>query len=119
MDTSRMSGKENKKGKVHVISAEGELKFKMMKYVVVMAEHSYTPIVGRADMLKTQSDIKECASSTLETPQQMISGAAADLGEEVANMMHTLHSIWRYIRRVRKKLTSRTRCQQTAKPWRI
>ena len=31
MDTSRMSAKENKKGKVHVISAKGELKFKMMK----------------------------------------------------------------------------------------
>ena len=68
-----------------------------------MAEHSYTPIVGRADMLKTQSDTKERASSTLETPQQIIFGAAADLGEEVANMMHTLHSIRRYIRRVRKK----------------
>ena len=33
--------------------------------VVVMAEHSHAPIVGRADMLKTQSDIKKRVSSTL------------------------------------------------------
>ena len=33
MDTSRMSAKENKKGKVHVISADGELKLKMMKWL--------------------------------------------------------------------------------------
>ena len=70
---------------------------------IVVAEHSHAPIVGRADMFKTQSDIKERASSTLGTPQQIISGPAADLGEEVANMMPTLHSIRRNIRRVRKK----------------
>ena len=55
--------------------------------VAVMAEHSHAPLVGRADMLKTQSDTKERASNILETPQLTIYGAAADLGELVANMM--------------------------------
>ena len=41
-----------------------------------MAVHSHAPIVGRADML--------------ETPQQIISGAAADLGKEVANAVIAL-----------------------------
>ena len=60
---------------------------------MLIAEHSHAPIVGTADMLKTQSDINEHIRSTPETPQQIISGAAADLGEKVANMMPTLYKI--------------------------
>ena len=84
MDTSRMSAKENKKGARD--QCRGQIKVKNDE-VVVMTEHSHAPIVGRADTLKTQSDTKERARSTLETPQLIISGAAPDLGEEVANMM--------------------------------
>ena len=67
MDTSRMSAKENKNRKGARDQCRGRIKVKNDE-VVVMAEHSHAPIVGRADMLKTQSDTKERASSTLETP---------------------------------------------------
>ena len=80
MDTSHISTRGNKK-KGARYQCRGRIKVKNDE-VVVMSEHSHAPIVARADMLKTQSDSKQRAASTLGTPQQIISGAAADLGEE-------------------------------------